>query len=88
LSNKVSPMLSQSAFKLPRPQQNEVFGSSTDFTGDVAVIHLRQVTDADTNTLSAEERLSLNNALANLQGQADITAFVAELSNKAEIERF
>ncbi|MDP6968675.1 MAG: SurA N-terminal domain-containing protein [Gammaproteobacteria bacterium] len=88
LSNSVSPMLSQSAFKLPRPQQSDVFGSSTDFTGDVSVIRLHQVTDGNTDTLNKEQRESLNNALANIQGQADIIAFEAELNNKAEIERF
>jgi len=89
LSNAVSPMLSQAAFKLARPAADaSVFGISTDFTGDVSVIRLHNVTDASTDDLAPEQRASLNSALSNMQGQADVIAFEATLNATAEVERF
>lgn len=87
-STDVSPMLTQAAFKLPRPQQGDVFGTSLDFTGDVSIIRLRDVTDGNTDDLGEDQRLSLAQALSNIQGQSDIAAFEADLNSKAEIERF
>ena len=89
LSNAIGPMLSQAAFKLARPTADtSVFGISTDFTGDVAVIRLHKVTDANTDDLAPEQRASLNSALSTMQGQADVIAFEALLNNQAEVERF
>ena len=87
-STDVSPMLTQAAFKLPRPQQGDVFGTSLDFTGDISIIRLRDVTDGNTDDLGEDQRLSLAQALSNIQGQSDIVAFEAELNSKAEVERF
>ncbi len=82
-------MLSQAAFKLARPAADaSVFGISTDFTGDVSVIRLHNVTDASTDDLAPEQRASLNSALSNMQGQADVIAFEATLNATAEVERF
>ena len=81
-------MLTQAAFKLPRPQQGDVFGTSLDFTGDISIIRLRDVTDGNTDDLGEDQRLSLAQALSNIQGQSDIVAFEAELNSKAEVERF
>lgn len=89
LSNEIGPLLSQAAFKLARPAAGKsVFGISTDFTGDVTVIRLHNVTDASTDDLAPEQRASLNGALSNMNGQADVIAFEATLNTMAEIERF
>ncbi|MDP6165301.1 MAG: SurA N-terminal domain-containing protein [Gammaproteobacteria bacterium] len=88
LNNAISPTLSQAVFKLARPAQGAIYSSSMDFTGDVSVIRLLEVTDANSEDLATEQRVSLTNALSRMQGQAELIAFEAVLGEKAEVERF
>jgi peptidyl-prolyl cis-trans isomerase D len=88
LSNAMSPTLSQAVFKLPRPTTDNVYDIVVDYTGDVSVLALKEVYDADLSTLSEEQQTGLRSALSRLQGQNDIIAFDEALTSKAHIERF
>ena len=87
MSNAVSPVLSQAAFKLAYPAETATFGSATDFTGDVSVLRLRAVHNGDINELTAEQQAGLHSALSRMQGQAETIAFEAGVNAKAEVER-
>ncbi|MDC9719839.1 MAG: SurA N-terminal domain-containing protein [Gammaproteobacteria bacterium] len=84
----VNGLLVQSAFRLPRPDGKAVFGLASSYSGDISLIQLHSVDDADAKAQTAQQRVALVAALTRLQGQADIQLLERTLNNKAVIETF
>ena len=85
--SNVSPLISQAAFRLPRPSESTpVYGSSTDYTGDIALIHLQAVNDADVSAYDEAQKADISFAIERINGQSDATAFNTSINNKADIE--
>jgi len=87
-SNQVSRLLIQSAFRLPRNDAGLSYGIAPSFTGDVNIIQLQSVTDANPEAQTLDQRLALIAALTRLQGQGDIKLLETSLNDKAIIEMF
>jgi peptidyl-prolyl cis-trans isomerase D len=87
-SNLVSSMLVQSAFRLPRAEVGVSYGIAPSFTGDVSIIQVQSVTDADPTEQTPEQRLALTAALTRLQGQGDVKLLEGSLNQQALIEMF
>ena len=87
-SDQISSLLVQSAFGLPRADSGVSYGTAPNFTGDVSIIQVQSVTDANPDEQTAEQRLALSAALTRLQGQADIKLLEGSLNTQAVIETF
>jgi peptidyl-prolyl cis-trans isomerase D len=87
-SNLVSSMLVQSAFRLPRAEAGVSYGIAPSFTGDVSIVQVQSVTDADPTEQTPEQRLALTAALTRLQGQGDVKLLEGSLNQQALIEMF
>ena len=87
-SNLVSSMLVQSAFRLPRAEAGFSYGIAPSFTGDVSIIQVQSVTDANPEEQTPEQRLALTAALTRLQGQGDVKLLEGSLNGQAVIETF
>jgi hypothetical protein len=78
----------QSAFQLPRSESGFSYGIAPSFTGDVSIIQVQSVTDADPQQQTPEQRLALTAALTRLQGQGDVKLLEGSLNQQALVERF
>ena len=87
-SDQISSLLVQSAFGLPRADAGVSYGIAPSFTGDVSIIKVQSVTDANPNEQTSEQRLALSAALTRLQGQADLKLLEGSLNTQAVIETF
>ena len=87
-SDQISSLLVQSAFGLPRADDGVSYGIAPSFTGDVSIIQVQSVTDANPDEQTSEQRLALSAALTRLQGQADIKLLEGSLNIQAVIETF
>ena len=87
-SDQISSLLVQSAFGLPRADAGVSYGIAPSFTGDVSIIQVQSVTDANPNEQTSEQRLALSEALTRLQGQADLKLLEGSLNTQAVIETF
>jgi peptidyl-prolyl cis-trans isomerase D len=88
-STVVNSLLVQSAFRLPRVVSGGVsYGIAPSFTGDVSIIQLQSVTDANPEEQTPEQRLSLIEALTRMQGQGDVKLLESSLSGQAVVETF
>jgi len=87
-STLVNSLLVQSAFRLPRPEAGHQFGLAPSYNGDISLIQLQSVVDADPAEQTAEQRAALIAALARLQGQADVALLEQSLTDQAVIETF
>jgi peptidyl-prolyl cis-trans isomerase D len=87
-SNLVSSLLVQSAFRIPRPESGVRYGIAPSYSGDVSIIQLQSVTDANPEEQTPEQRIALISALTRLQGQADVKLLESSLSSQAVIETF
>lgn len=87
-SNLASSLLVQSAFRLPRTNAGLSYGIAPSFTGDVSIIQLQKVTDADPQAQTPDQRIALMTALTRLQGQGDMKLLEGSLSAQAVIETF
>ena len=87
-SDQISSLLVQSAFGLPRADAGVSYGIAPSFTGDVSIIQVQSVTDANPNEQTSEQRLALSAALTRLQGQADLKLLEGSLNTQAVIETF
>ena len=87
-SNLVSSLLVQSAFRIPRPESGVRYGIAPSYSGDVSIIQLQSVTDANPEEQTPEQRVALVSALTRLQGQADVKLLESSLSSQAVIETF
>ena len=87
-SDQISSLLVQSAFGLPRADDGVSYGIAPSFTGDVSIIQVQSVTDANPDEQTSEQRLALSAALTRLQGQADIKLLEGSLNTQAVIETF
>jgi len=87
-STLVNGLLVQSAFRLPRPESGVSYGIAPSFTGDVSIIQLQSVADANPEEQTAEQRLSLMATLTRMQGQGDMKLLENSLSDQAVIETF
>ena len=87
-STVVNTLLVQSAFRLPRVVSGVSYGIAPSFTGDVSIIQLQSVTDANPEEQTPEQRLSLMAALARMQGQGDVKLLESSLSGQAVVETF
>ena len=87
-SDQMSSLLVQSAFGLPRADAGVSYGIAPSFTGDVSIIQVQSVTDANPDEQTSEQRLALSVALTRLQGQADIKLLEGSLNTQAFIETF
>jgi hypothetical protein len=87
-SDQMSSLLVQSAFGLPRADAGVSYGIAPSFTGDVSIIQVQSVTDANPDEQTSEQRLALSVALTRLQGQADIKLLEGSLNTQAVIETF
>ena len=87
-SNLVSSLLAQSAFRIPRPESGVRYGIAPSYSGDVSIIQLQSVTDANPEEQTPEQRVALISALTRLQGQADLKLLESSLNSQAVIETF
>jgi peptidyl-prolyl cis-trans isomerase D len=87
-SNLVSSLLAQSAFRIPRPESGVRYGVAPSYSGDVSIIQLQSVTDANPEEQTPEQRVALISALTRLQGQADLKLLESSLNSQAVIETF
>lgn len=87
-STLVSSLLVQSAFRLPRTQLGVSYGIAPNYSGDMSIIQLQSVTDANPEEQTPEQRLALMSALTRLQGQADVKLLETSLNGQAVIEVF
>ena len=87
-STLVNGLLVQSAFRLPRPESGVSYGIAPSFTGDVSIIQLQNVADANPEEQTAEQRLSLIATLTRMQGQGDMKLLENSLNDQAVIETF
>ena len=87
-SDQISSLLVQSAFGLPRADASVSYGIAPSFTGDVSIIQVQSVTDANPYEQTSEQRLALSAALTRLRGQADIKLLEGSLNTQAVIETF
>jgi peptidyl-prolyl cis-trans isomerase D len=87
-STLVNSLLVQSAFRLPRPQAGPQYGLAASYNGDISLIQLQSVVDADPLDQTSEQRSALIAALARLQGQADVALLEQSLTDQAVIETF
>jgi peptidyl-prolyl cis-trans isomerase D len=87
-STLVSSLLVQSAFRLPRTESVVSYGTAPSYNGDVSIIQLQSVTDANPEEQTPEQRLALMSALTRLQGQADVKLLESSLNSQAVIEVF
>ena len=87
-SDQVSRLLVQSAFGLPRADAAMSYGIAPSFTGDVSIIQVQSVTDANPEEQTPEQRSALIAALTRLQGQADVKLLEGSLNGQAVIETF
>ena len=87
-SNLVSSLLTQSAFRIPRPESGVRYGIAPSYSGDVSIIQLQSVTDANPEEQTPEQRVALISALTRLQGQADLKLLESSLNSQAVIETF
>ena len=87
-SNLVSSLLVQSAFRIPRPESGVRYGIAPSYSGDVSIIQLQSVTDANPEEQTPEQRVALISALTRLQGQADLKLLESSLNSQAVIETF
>ncbi len=87
-STLVNSLLVQSAFRLPRPEVGHQFGLAPSYNGDISLIQLQSVADADPAAQTVEQRAALIAALARLQGQADVALLEQSLTDQAVIETF
>jgi peptidyl-prolyl cis-trans isomerase D len=87
-SNLVSSVLAQSAFRIPRPESGVRYGIAPSYSGDVSIIQLQSVTDANPEEQTPEQRVALISALTRLQGQADLKLLESSLNSQAVIETF
>ena len=87
-SNLVSSLLAQSAFRIPRPESGVRYGIAPNYSGDVSIIQLQSVTDANPEEQTPEQRVALISALTRLQGQADLKLLESSLNSQAVIETF
>ncbi|MDE1062149.1 MAG: SurA N-terminal domain-containing protein [Pseudomonadales bacterium] len=87
-SDQISSLLVQSAFGLPRADAGVSYGIAPSFTGDVSIIQVQSVTDANPDEQTPEQRSALSAALTRLQGQADIKLLEGSLNTQAVIETF
>ena len=84
-SDQMSSLLVQSAFGLPRADAGVSYGIAPSFTGDVSIIQVQSVTDANPDEQTSEQRLALSVALTRLQGLADIKLLYVSLNTHAFI---
>ena len=87
-STLVNSLLVQSAFRLPRLESGVSYGIAPSFTGDVSIIQLQSISDANPEEQTPEQRLSLMAALTRMQGQGDVKLLESSLSGQAVIETF
>jgi peptidyl-prolyl cis-trans isomerase D len=87
-STLVNSLLVQSAFRLPRPESAASYGLAPSYTGDVSIIQLQQVENADPADQTAEQRAALLAALTRLQGQADVALLEQSLTQQATVKTF
>ena len=87
-STLVNGLLVQSAFRLPRPESGVSYGIAPSFTGDVSIIQLKNVADANPEDQTAEQRSSLIATLTRMQGQGDMKLLENSLNDQAVIETF
>lgn len=87
-STQVDSFIVQNAFRLPRTSSGQSFGVAQNYNGDVAIVQVNSVNDADLSDQTPEQKDALINALARLQGQADMASLEKSLNDKAVIETF
>jgi peptidyl-prolyl cis-trans isomerase D len=87
-STLVNSLLVQSAFRLPRTETGVSYGIAPSYSGDVSIIQLQSVTDADPEEQTQIQRLALMTALTRLQGQGDMKLLESSLSGQAVIKTF
>jgi len=87
-STLVNGLLVQSAFRLPRVESGVSYGIALGYSGDVSIIQLQSVTDANPEEQTPEQRLALMAALTRMQGQGDVKLLESSLSGQAVIETF
>ena len=87
-STLINGLLVQSAFRLPRPESGVSYGIAPSFTGDVSIIQLQSVADANPQEQTAEQRLALMATLTRMQGQGDMKLLENSLNDQAVIETF
>jgi peptidyl-prolyl cis-trans isomerase D len=87
-STLVSSLLVQSVFRLPRTESVVSYGTAPSYNGDVSIIQLQSVTDANPEEQTPEQLLALMSALTRLQGQSDVKLLESSLNSQAVIEIF
>jgi len=87
-STSVNRLTIQSAFRLSRSAESVSYGTAPNYNGDVTIIHLQSVRDADLDDQTPEQRVALMNALTRMQGQSDVKLLETSLNGQAVIETF
>lgn len=88
-NSEVNGELRSKAFALAKPEGNAgTHGTVAMNNGNYAVMSLYGVKDGDVSKMAAEDKETMSAQLENAAAVLEFTAFLAELKDKAEIERF
>lgn len=87
-STVVNRLTVQAAFRLPNLASEKSYGTAANYNGDVTIIQLQSVSDANLEEQTPEQRLALKNALTRVQGQSDVKLLESSLNAQAAIETF